>query len=319
MDMIAPPQEVATERFFQDVAAGLSAASKSLPCKYFYDQRGSQLFDQICELDAYYVTRTEMQIMQSFAAEMAAELSQTETLVELGSGSSVKTRLLLDQMDRLAVYAPVDISGEHLYQTAIALKRAYPHLDIAPQSADFTQPISLPEHLPQDGVAAYFPGSTIGNFEPDEAVKLMQAIATTCGPGGELLIGVDLAKPEEVLLNAYDDPQQITAAFNLNLLRRINQELEGNFDLSQFRHMAIFNAEASRMELYLESLVEQTVSVGEHEFQFSAGERILTEYSHKYSIAQFTDLAAAAGFTIEASWTDDREYFAVMLLRVLGR
>ncbi|EAQ78748.1 L-histidine N(alpha)-methyltransferase [Blastopirellula marina] len=317
MDMIAPLQEVILERFYQDVVAGLSAADKSLPCKYFYDQRGSQLFDQICELDAYYVTRTEMNIMQRFAHEIAAELSHVETLVELGSGSSVKTRLLLDQLGRLAVYAPVDISTEHLYETAVALKRDYPRLSVTPLSADFTQPICLPESFPQEFVAAYFPGSTIGNFEPHQAIQLLRAIAATCRLGGELLIGVDLEKPEAVLQSAYDDPQQVTAEFNLNLLHRINRELDADFQISQFRHVAQFNSAASRIELYLESLTEQQVTIGQQEFHFAPGERILTEYSHKYSIAQFTELAAAAGFAVEEYWTDDREYFAVMLLRVV--
>jgi dimethylhistidine N-methyltransferase len=300
--------------FLQDVQTGLAKSQKELHCKYFYDERGSQLFDRICELDEYYPTRTELGIMCEHASAIAQRIGPKAVLVEYGSGSSTKTRLLLDHLDEPQAYLPVDISGDHLLQTARQLKADYDDLDIHPIVADFTTGFDLPDPYGSSRTTVYFPGSTIGNLRSDEAVGLLMKIADQCGPEGGLLIGFDLAKDEAVLQAAYDDAAGVTAEFNLNLLHRINRELDADFDVERFAHVATYNRSESRVEIYIESLDEQTVCVGGKEFNFEQGERIFTEYSHKYRVDQFVSMAAQAGLSMDALWTDSNDYFAVMHL-----
>jgi L-histidine Nalpha-methyltransferase len=305
------------ERFLADVLDGLGASPKTLPCKYFYDARGSALFDRICTLPEYYPTRTELAILRRHAAAMAEAIGPRCLLVEYGSGSSTKTRLLLDRLEAPAAYVPVDISREHLLQSAAALAAHYPHLAVIPVCADFTQPFALPDVPGADRVVGYFPGSTIGNFAPAEATKFLADVAHRCGAGGALLIGVDLRKPRAVLEPAYDDARGVTAEFNRNLLRRVNRELGGDFDLAAFDHRAFWNPARGRVEMHLVSRRDQVLHLAGRTVPFAKGESIHTENSHKYELAGFAQLAAAAGFGVERVWTDDAGLFSVQLLRVL--
>ncbi len=303
----------------QDVVEGLQDFPKRLPCKHFYDRRGSQLFDRICELDEYYLTRTEQQIMHEYAAEMGRRIGPRAAVIELGSGSSLKTRDLLDHLIEPAAYVPVDISHQHLRQTAAALREDYPGLNIAPVTADFTAEVPLPESAARAARrVVYFPGSTIGNFEPADARGLLKTIAALAGPGGGLLIGVDLVKDVATLERAYDDAEGVTAEFNLNLMRRIRDELDVDIDLNDFRHVAFFNEARSRVEIYIESLVSQSMQIGEQTFALAAGEMIHTEYSHKYTVERFSELAAESGFERQAVWTDPKHFFAVMFFHLGG-
>ncbi|WP_145262018.1 L-histidine N(alpha)-methyltransferase [Calycomorphotria hydatis] len=304
--------------FFEDVIAGLTAASKYIPCKYLYDERGSKLFDQICELPEYYPTRTETGILKERLPEIVEEFGEGAALVEFGSGSSVKTRILLDELaDHLAAYVPVDISGEHLAKVASELQANYPNLHIEPVVADFTKPFPLPERVAAiDHRIGFFPGSTIGNFEEDDAVTLLHTFHDNVGVHGGLLIGVDLHKSTSVLEAAYNDQQGVTAEFNLNLLRRINRELCADFDLEQFVHRARYNEERQRIEIFIDSLRQQRVKIGDVVIEFRAGEAIHTEYSHKFTRERFAGIAAAAGFDVDRVWTDADELFSVQLLSV---
>ncbi|HEX5322351.1 MAG TPA: L-histidine N(alpha)-methyltransferase [Capsulimonadaceae bacterium] len=300
-----------------DVLAGLADSQKTLPCKYFYDERGSQLFEEICDLDEYYPTRTETAIMCGSSNEMAALFAPGALLVEYGSGSSTKTRILLDHLPAISAYIPVDISREHLGASCKKLSEAYPHLEILPVCADYTDHFDLPDFgFKPNGVMAYFPGSTIGNFHPDEAVEFLTRIADLCGRGGGLLIGVDLKKDLATLELAYNDRSGVTAEFNLNLLRRINRETGSDFAIDQFHHHALYNPWQGRIEMHLVSRRDQKVRVGEREISFEAGESILTECSYKYTITQFAALAKKAGFQVKQVWTDPRAYFSVQYLTV---
>lgn len=301
---------------YEDVVEGLRRAQKTLPCKYFYDERGSQLFDAICELDEYYPTRTETAILQGCMGEIAERLGDDCRLVEYGSGSSTKTRLILDGVAGLRVYVPVDISRDHLHATARRLSCDYPRLTISPVCADYTRPFSLPHATEKiASTAVFFPGSTIGNFDPEEAEEFLAAIARLVGPGGGLLIGVDLKKDPGVLHAAYNDAKGVTAEFNLNALRHINRMLDADFDLGSFRHHAFYNEELGRIEMHLRSETDQTVTVGHERFHFREGETIHTECSYKYSLPQFAALAGKAGFAVEQVWTDPEERFSVQWLR----
>ena len=303
------------QTFLSDVIEGLGKSQKSLPCKYFYDERGSRLFDQICELDEYYLTRCEQAIMDQYVGEMAFQLGERVMLVEFGSGSSTKTQVLLEHLLEPAAYVPLDISEEHLLNTAESLREKFPKLEILPLVADFTKPFMLPKSkIKPSHCAVYFPGSTIGNFRPENAQRLLHKIAGMLGPEGGLLIGVDLRKDPDVIWNAYNDSQGITDKFNLNLLMRINRELDANLDVGQFEHLAIYNEPLGRVEIYLVSCCEQVVEVNDRRFTFEAGERIFTEYSHKYTVQGFADLAAEAGFELHKHWTDAHEFFAVLHL-----
>ena len=304
--------------FLADVLAGLAGPRKTLPCKYLYDEAGSALFERICELDEYYPTRTELGILRRHAGAMAAALGPRCLLVEYGSGSSTKTRLLLERLEDPAGYVPVDISREHLLRAAGALSARHPRLRVLPVCADFTHPFELP---PVPGTlrrAAYFPGSTIGNFAPAEARKFLAQVAEQCGPGGMLLIGVDLRKSRAVLEPAYDDAQGVTAEFNRNLLRRINRELGASFDVASFDHRAFWNSAEGRVEMHLVSRREQTVRVGGRSVRFARGESIHTESSHKYELGEFAALARSAGFEVLRVWTDEARLFSVQLLRTAG-
>ncbi|MBW2243007.1 MAG: L-histidine N(alpha)-methyltransferase [Deltaproteobacteria bacterium] len=304
------------ERFLQEALAGLACEPKGLPCKYFYDERGSALFEEICELPEYYPTRTELEIMRLHAKEMATVLGKHCLLVEYGSGSSTKTRLLLDQLDSPAGYAPVDISRDHLLSTANRLAADYPGLEILPVCADFTRPFEVPaSRIRPECVAVYFPGSTIGNFLPDGATALLRAAHAEVGPGGMLLIGVDLVKRPDVLERAYDDSAGVTAAFNENLLVRLNEELGADFDLERFSHRAHWNEADARIEMHLVSSVDQQVRLGGEVIEFAAGEAVCTEHSHKYTLENFATLADAAGFDVERIWTDPQRWFSVQALR----
>jgi dimethylhistidine N-methyltransferase len=297
-----------------EVLAGLSRPQKAIPPKFFYDRRGSQLFDAITELPEYYPTRTEIGILERHGEEMAALLGRDAVLVELGSGSSLKIRVLLSAL-RPAVYVPVDISREHLLSSAGELAAAFPRLEVHAACADYSVPFDLPAVEDGRPRAAFFPGSSIGNFDPPDAVRFLTRVAALVGAGGRLLVGVDLRKDVEVLHAAYNDAQGVTADFNRNLLARINRELGADFDLEAFRHEAFFNEEASRVEMHLVTDGPQAVRVAGQAFAFAPGESIHTECSYKYSIAGFQALARRAGFAPERVWTDDDGLFSVHCLR----
>ncbi len=312
--MMQDPTE--TDAFLSEVLAGLASSPKTLPCKYFYDPRGAALFLEICELEEYYLTRTEVALLKRKATEIAALLGPECLLVELGSGEASKTEILLEAMADPAAYVPVDISAEQLAETAARMRRRFPGLVVRPVAADFTAEWSLPD-LPAGRPIGFFPGSSIGNFGPEAATSFLAGVARLLGEGGALLIGADLEKDRRILEQAYDDARGITAAFNLNLLTRINRELAADFDLESFRHRAVYNRPAGRIEMHLESLGAQTVHLGDRRIELAAGEMICTEHSHKYTLEGFRALAAAAGFRVARVWTDDREYFSVQLLEVV--
>jgi dimethylhistidine N-methyltransferase len=304
-------------QFRADVFMGLSRSPKEIPPKYFYDALGSALFDRICELPEYYLTRTEISIMRQFAGAMALALGPHCLLVEYGSGSSVKTPILIEALQYPAGYVPVDISRENLFSSANRLARRFPNLDINPICADFTRPLELPHANPDTHrTVVYFPGSTIGNFTPEEAVQLMKDIAHLVGPGGGLLIGVDVRKSAEIVEPAYNDSAGVTADFNLNLLVRINRELDGRFDLDSFAHRAFFDQQHGRIEMHLVSKKRQAVRVGRVAFDFDDGETIRTEYSYKYCPEHFARLARQAGFDLREIWMDNQRLFSVQYLTV---
>jgi dimethylhistidine N-methyltransferase len=302
--------------FLKDVLDGLSLPKKRLSSKYFYDSVGSRLFDEITELDEYYLTRTELAIMREHAGAMAARCGSGCLLIELGAGSLVKARLLLDHLDRPAGFVPVDVSGEHLRSAAAELAIDYPELDVRPVVADFMRPFELPPIRTERRVV-YFPGSTIGNFDPPDADALLRRIARLVGPGGGLLLGVDLRKDPAILEPAYNDARGTTGAFNRNLLARINRELGGDFDLARFRHLSFFNIERSRIEMHLVSAADQQVRIGDRSFTFRTGESIRTENSYKYDVAELVQRAAACGLRADETWTDENRYFAVLYLTAI--
>ena len=301
--------------FLNDVVAGLSQTQKSLPPKYFYDATGSALFDRICELDEYYPTRTELGVLRTKAGEIA-DVVDGRHLIEFGSGSSIKIRILLDAAKNLASYVPVDISEEHLLAAADSIAHDYPNLTVTPICADFTQSFPLPDDVQAGKKVGFFPGSTIGNFSRDDAKAFLEMAAGMLGNGGSLVIGVDLKKDPDVLRAAYNDNEGVTAAFNKNVLHRINRELGGRFDVEAFTHDARYVSEKGRIEMHLVSTREQDVSVSGHTFHFEKGESIHTENSHKYEIGEFHNIGRVAGFEPEQTWTDDRSLFSVHHLKV---
>jgi L-histidine Nalpha-methyltransferase len=305
----------APEPFVADVLAGLRDTPKHISPMYFYDAAGSVLFDRICELPEYYPTRTEVRILEQHGNDIARCIGNDALLVEFGSGSSLKTRLLLDRLPTLAAYVPVDISRSHLVNAAQAISASYPDLEVMPVCADFTQPFALPmPRKPAARTVIFFPGSTIGNFDPPAALDLLHVMRRVAGANGGLIVGTDLVKDPGVLVRAYDDSAGVTAAFNLNVLRRFNAEMGATFDLSRFRHEAIWNPHASRIEMHLVSTRRQEVTLAGETLRFEAGEHIVTEHCHKYTVAGFAAQAALARWKAAAHWLDDRGYFSVNYL-----
>ncbi len=298
-----------------EVLEGLRAQQKSIPCKLLYDKRGSELFERICETDEYYITRTELAIMESHAAEMTELLGPGCMLIEYGSGSGQKIRMLLDRLVDPAAYVPIDISKSALEQLVDDLARLYPSLSVLPVCADYTGPHEIPEP-PQTPArrVVYFPGSTIGNFTPEAARGFLEQVADTCGDGGGLLIGVDLHKEAQVLERAYDDAEGVTRDFELNVLKRLNREFGADFELDGFAYESLYNLEEQRVEMYLTSERRQQVSLDSETIPLEAGERILIEFSYKYTRERFAELAEDAGFSVERIWTDPREWFSVQYL-----
>ncbi|ABS63811.1 conserved hypothetical protein [Parvibaculum lavamentivorans DS-1] len=311
--------EPSLEEFRASVIEGLSASRKTLPCKFLYDRRGSQIFDDICDLPEYYPTRTERQILEQHARDIAALIGPELRLVEFGSGAGMKIRLLLQALEKPSAYLPVDISREHLIAANADLAQTFPDLCIAPVCADYTAPFSLPDlpGISYKATAGFFPGSTIGNFTREEAVSFLAGARGLLGSGSVMIVGADLVKNIDVLRDAYDDAAGVTASFNLNLLRRINRELGGSFELAQFRHEARWNADLERIEMHLVSQRRQEVTVGGQRFSFAAGETIHTESSHKYRLASFRALAAEAGYEPIEVWMDEKQLFSVHALRAL--
>jgi dimethylhistidine N-methyltransferase len=301
-------------RFARDVIAGLTARPKRLSPKYFYDQTGAQLFEDITALPEYYPTRCELQILRERAAEIARFFPPGSALIEFGSGSSKKVRILLAAATTIAAYVPVDISSEMLVQEAEELRRDYPKLAVLPVEADFTQPFSLPAAVAGMAHTGFFPGSTIGNFEPHEACAFLRHAGRMLGRGSSLIIGVDLVKDASILNAAYDDEAGITAKFNLNLLARINRELGANFDLASFSHHAFYNSERHRVEMHLASKKRQKVRVAGRVVEFRAGETIHTENSYKYTLDSFRALARGSGWRPLAVWTDSGANFSIYAL-----
>ena len=297
-----------------EIVAGLNLPQKMISPKYFYDERGSRLFEQICELPEYYLTRTEIRIMRENISEMVKEIGPHVSVIEFGSGSGIKTRILLENLVEPFVYVPVDISMEHLLETSAALKDDFPGLEILPVAADFTRPFPLPQpaNMPERNLV-YFPGSTIGNFEPEAAIELLRVMYQEAGAGGALLIGVDLKKDRQMIESAYNDSAGVTAEFNLNVLRRLNREYRSDFDLDGFRHTAIYNESSGRIEMCLVSQCDQDVTLGEHRFSFTEGEKIITEYCHKFSLEGFRELAQVAGFRHVNTWLDANQWFSIQL------
>lgn len=298
-----------------DVLNGLKADEKWLSSMYFYDERGSKLFDEICELPEYYPTRTELSIMEANIGEMCDLLGPHAMLVEFGSGSSLKTRILLEHMDDLAAYVPVEISRDHLMNSAERLQAQFPGMEILPVCADFTQDFTLPEpsHPPLRNIV-YFPGSTIGNFDPEDALDLLKGMARIGGSGGGVLIGVDLEKDVATLERAYNDAAGVTAQFNLNVLERLDRELGADFDLAAFTHEAVWNPQRHRIEMHLMSERDQVVNIRGERIAFAKGETIHTESSYKFTLDRFANLAAQAGLTVERVWMDEKKMFSVQYL-----
>jgi L-histidine Nalpha-methyltransferase len=314
-DSLAAPQQMsATESpdFLADVIAGLSSNPPTLPCKYFYDERGAALFQKICELPEYYITRTEIDILDRNRAEIASQLGPNVELIGLGTGAGTKTRILIEALERPAVYIPVDISEKQLRESTVLFQKIFADLEILPVCADYLQAVVLPSprHKSARNIV-YFPGSTIGNFEPEEAIGFLRRIANVCRGEGGLLIGVDLKKDERVLEAAYNDRAGVTAQFNLNLMERINRELGADFDLNQWRHRAIYNSKAGRIEMYLISEIDQFAHVNEHKFHFRRADKIITEFSYKYAPQEFAALAGKAGFDFVRMWTDEACLFGI--------
>jgi len=301
--------------FAAAVRDGLRRRPRSIPARFLYDARGSALFDQICDLPEYYLTRTEASILRQRAGEIARRAGRGVVLVEYGSGSSLKTRLLLDALVDPAAYIPVDVSREHLAASAARLRREYPGLRIEPVCADYTTPFRLPPGVPaQAPRLGFFPGSTIGNLLPGEARDFLREARRLLGDRGSMVLGADLRKDPGLLHAAYNDAAGVTARFTLNLLARMNRELDADFDLSGFAHEAFYNPLDHRIEIFFRSLRPQSVTIDGETFAFAEGERVHTEYSYKYDAAAIAALAAAGGFRVGALWTDARSLFAVACL-----
>jgi len=294
------------EEGFRAVAlAGLARAHKAIPCRFLYDQAGSALFEQICDLPEYYVTRAETAILTAHAGEIAARVGPHARLIEFGSGASHKVRLLLNALDQPRSYVPIDISGATLHQAASSIAADFPALEVIAVCADYMNPGRLPALALKHGGrrVGFFPGSTIGNLTPDEAVEFLRGCRALLGPDGGMIVGADLKKDEGVLNAAYNDAAGVTARFTLNLLERMNRELDADFDRTRFAHEAFYDADSGRMEIYIRSLMNQIVTVAGRRFMFAFGERLHVEYSYKFSVEEFQALARRAGFRPVQCWT----------------
>lgn len=300
------------------VLSGLAKTPKSIPSKFLYDERGSELFEQITALEEYYPTRTEMALLKNKVGEIAGLVGHGAQLIEFGAGSLEKVRILLEALDEPACYVPIDISGDFLKESAEDLAEDFPDLEIVAICADYNQPLDIPAPAagPPEHRLGFFPGSTIGNFTAEGSEDFLRNAARIIGSGAYFLIGADLEKDIDVLKSAYDDSRGVTAEFNRNLLQRMNRELDADFDLSRFRHEARFNSEECRIEMHLVSLAEQTVTVAGRQFHFAEGETIHTENSHKYTLERFRGMADRAGFETIDVWTDRNAWFSLHLLRV---
>lgn len=303
------------EDILSEVIDGFEKPQKQLPSKLFYDKRGSQLFDQICELEEYYPTRTEVGIMEQNIDTICSVLGENCLLIELGSGSSIKIRLLIENLINPAGYVPIDISEEHLTDSAKILAQDYPQLRIMPVYADYTQPFSLPNFdFPYSRKVVYYPGSTIGNFPPESAKRFIDRVAEWAGKGSGLLIGVDLIKDVKTLEDAYNDHKGVTAEFNLNILRRLNREIGSDFNIGKWEHNAFYNENENRIEMHLVSLTDQEVRVNGTRYRFRKDETILTEYSYKYAVEGFKNLVSDS-FSVDEVWTDKENKFSIQYLR----
>lgn len=301
-------------QMFREVIEGLKQPQKMLPSKYFYDERGSELFEQITRLEEYYPTRTERYILEDHIEEIAEAVGDRAVIVELGSGSSTKTRLLLDHIPDLTAYVPVDISEEYLMRTVQSLKEEYPDLPIRPVCADYTKPFQIPPMArPFEYYVIFYPGSTIGNFRPERAQQFLKTISKPLVPGGGLLIGVDLKKDPDILEAAYNDARGVTAEFNKNMLVRINRELNADFQVDRFMHRAFYNEQKGRIEMHLVSETDQEVGLNGEFIHFEEGETIHTENSYKYSLGEFEELVSE-WFEVEKVWTDDDTLFSMQYL-----
>lgn len=313
--------EPSSESFLDAVLAGLAQDQKTLPCKFFYDARGSRLFEQICQLEEYYPTRTEKALLKEIAPELNDLVPDGAELVEFGSGSSEKVRILFENMSHFSGYVSIEISSSALEDAASQLAREYPMLQVLAVCADYTQPLELDDDYGGDADDAgirvgFFPGSTIGNLSHDEAVAFLRNAAGILGSGAGFIIGADLRKDAAILEPAYNDESGVTAAFNLNLLGRINRELGANIDVDSFRHEAIFNNKASRIEMHLVSRIQQSIEIGGQSFDFDAGETIQTENSHKYTLEEFNRVARDAGLEPVRTWTDADDLFSIHFLHI---
>lgn len=296
-----------------EVITGLSLSQKTLPAKLLYDKKGSEIFEEICRLPSYYPTRTETKILKDNAFEMAEMIGKNSLIIEPGSGAAEKVRILMNEMNGNIRYVPIEISREILLRTCRELIEEYDGIEVLPVCADFTKDLSLPLTVGQQKgkKVIFFPGSTIGNLDPEEAKEFLKKASRLIGQGGGVLIGVDMKKDPEILRLAYNDPEGVTAAFNLNLLERLNREIDAAFVPKNFRHEAIYNEEKGRIEMHLESLLPQLVRVNQTVFRFREGETIHTENSYKYTVAEFTELGKKAGLTLRKHWQDKDSLFSV--------
>jgi dimethylhistidine N-methyltransferase len=312
-----PSQAQERQHFLTEVLDGLRQPAKELPCKYFYDATGSRLFEQICELEEYYLTRTELAILRQYVDEIADWIGPRCLLIEYGSGSSLKTELLLDRLVDVVAYIPIDLSREYLQRSAGSIADRYPGLEVKPLCADFRGDFQLPPTGRHEARRiVYFPGSTIGNFSPPEAAALLSSIAALCRPSGGFLLGFDLQKDVRTLEAAYNDSKGVTRDFNLNLLARINRELGADFQVDAFRHHAFYNRQLACIEMHLVSLQAQTVRLGGETFYLAKGESIRTERSYKYNVEEFRSWVHATGFSVERVWMDRHKLFAVLYMTV---
>lgn len=314
MDVKVADLQQKSSGFIEDVINGLSKSNKTLPCKYFYDETGSELFEEICELDEYYITRTELQLLEEIKDEMAAMIGPNAVIIEPGAGAGIKIQTLLSALDSPTSYVPIDISADFLFYSTKKIEALYPGVEIRAIQGDFTEPYTWTGDKSKTNRVVFFPGSTIGNFTPLQAESFLINQRQFIGEKGAMIIGVDLVKPAKRLESAYNDSHGVTAAFNKNLLVRINNELGGNFELSQFKHQAVFNRQESRIEMHLVSRQRQSVEIDEQSFQFETDESIHTENSYKYSIESFISLAKRAGLKSEKYWIDKDNLISIHYL-----